>query len=224
MGFSNPVVACDNLINKLRSKGISDERVLEAFRRVPRHLFVDGAMYQQAYDDNALPIGCGQTISQPYVVALMTQLLQLKKDEKILEIGTGSGFQAAILAQFSRRVFTIERQHDLAEAARLRLREMRYENIAFKCGDGTSGWPGHAPYAKIVVTAGAPVIPEDLLEQLETGGRMIIPVGDRAHQELVVYDKTETGFEKHSEGGVVFVPLIGQHGWKEGEKSGNGCN
>lgn len=224
MGFSNPAVACDNLINKLRSKGISDERVLEAFRKVPRHLFVDGAMYQQAYDDNALPIGCGQTISQPYVVALMTQLLQLKKDEKILEIGTGSGFQAAILAQFSRRVFTIERQHDLAEAARLRLRGMHYENIAFKCGDGTSGWPGHAPYAKIVVTAGAPVIPEDLLEQLETGGRMIIPIGDRMHQELVVYDKTETGFEKHSEGGVVFVPLIGQHGWKEGEKADHGCN
>jgi protein-L-isoaspartate(D-aspartate) O-methyltransferase len=218
MEFLNPLIACERLIKILRGKGISDERVLDAFRKVPRHLFVDGAMYAQAYDDNALPIGNGQTISQPYVVALMTQLLQLKKDEKILEIGTGSGFQAAILAQFSRRVFTIERQRNLADAARLRLRKMLYDNIAFKCGDGTSGWPGNAPYCKILVTAGAPVIPEALLNQLETGGRMIIPVGDRIRQELVIYDKTATGFEKHSEGGVVFVPLIGQHGWKEGEK------
>jgi protein-L-isoaspartate(D-aspartate) O-methyltransferase len=218
MEFLNPQIACERLIKILRGKGISDELVLDAFRKVPRHLFVDGAMYSQAYDDNALPIGSGQTISQPYVVALMTQLLQLKKDEKILEIGTGSGFQAAILAQFSRRVFTIERQRELADAARLRLREMHYENIAFKNGDGTSGWPAHAPYTKILVTAGAPVIPEALLEQIETGGRMIIPVGDRTRQELVVYDKTENGYEKHSEGGVVFVPLIGRHGWKEGDK------
>lgn len=219
MEFLNPKIASERLIKILRGKGIADERVLDAFRKVPRHLFVDGAMYSQAYDDNALPIGCGQTISQPYVVALMTQLLQLKKDEKILEIGTGSGFQTAILAQFSRRVFTIERQRELADASRFRLREMGYENIACKSGDGTSGWSAHAPYAKILVTAGAPVIPEALLDQLETGGRMIIPVGDRTLQELVVYDKTENGYEKHNEGGVVFVPLIGQHGWKEGEKA-----
>lgn len=208
----------DWLIKNLREKGITDERVLDAFRNVPRHLFVDGTMYNQAYHDNALPIGYGQTISQPYVVALMTQLLDLKKDEKILEIGTGSGFQTAILAQFSRRVYTIERQPELAELSRKRLKEMGYENIAFKQGDGSSGWAPQGPFAKILVTAGAPVVPEALLEQLETGGRMIIPVGDRTHQELVVYDKTEKGCEKHTEGGVVFVPLIGQHGWKEGGK------
>ena len=213
-----PPKTCEALIKVLREKGITDERVLDAFRKVPRHLFVDGTMFNQAYHDNALPIECGQTISQPYVVALMTQLLSLKKDEKILEIGTGSGFQTAILAQFSRRVYTIERQRELAERSRKRLKEMGYENIAFKQGDGSSGWASQGPFAKILVTAGAPVVPEALLEQLETGGRMIIPVGDRSLQELVVYDKTENGFAKHSEGGVIFVPLIGQHGWKEGEK------
>jgi protein-L-isoaspartate(D-aspartate) O-methyltransferase len=217
MEFLNPRIAGERLIKILRSKGITDERVNDAFGKVPRHLFVDGAMYAQAYDDNALPIGGGQTISQPYVVALMTQLLELKKDEKILEIGTGSGFQTAILAQFSRRVYTVECQRDLAESARRRLRDMGYENIAFKCGDGSTGWPQHAPYAKIIVTAAAPVVPEVLCEQLEQGGRMIIPIGDRSHQELTVYDKTENGFEKRTEGGVVFVPLLGKHGWqKEG--------
>jgi protein-L-isoaspartate(D-aspartate) O-methyltransferase len=214
MEYRTPKSA-ESLVKTLRSKGISDERVLEAFRKVPRHLFVDGAMYAQAYDDDALPIGGGQTISQPYVVALMTQLLELKKDEKILEIGTGSGFQTAILAQFSRRVYTVECQRDLAEISRRRLRDMGYENIAFKHGDGSTGWLQHAPYAKIMVTAAAPVVPEVLIEQLEQGGRMIIPIGDRSHQELTVYDRTEKGLEKRSEGGVIFVPLIGRHGWQQ---------
>ena len=147
----------------------------------------------------------------------MTQLLSLDKDEKILEIGTGSGFQTAVLAQFSRRVYTVERQRELADISRRRLRDMGYENIAFKQGDGSAGWPQHAPFDKILVTAGAPVIPETLLEQLAVGGRMIIPLGDRSLQELTVYDRTEKGFEKRSEGGVVFVPLVGKHGWeKEG--------
>jgi len=215
MEFLNPNIAGERLIKILRSKGITDERILDAFRRVPRHLFVDGAMYAQAYDDNALPIGNGQTISQPYIVALMTQLLELKKDEKILEIGTGSGFQTAILAQFSRRVYTVESQRELAEISRRRLRDMGYENIAFKSGDGSAGWPQHAPYAKIIVTAAAPEIPEVLSDQLEQGGRMIIPIGDRYHQELVVCDRTDHGVEKRSEGGVVFVPLLGKHGWKK---------
>src|SRR5512140_1529184 len=130
----NPKFACERLIRQLRDKGISDDRVLECFRKVPRHLFVDGAMYAQAYDDNALPIGFGQTISQPYIVALMTELLTLKKDEKILEIGTGSGFQTAILAQFSRRIYTIERHRELSENTRKRLRDMGYENVVFKVG------------------------------------------------------------------------------------------
>lgn len=217
MEFLNPRIAGERLIKVLRSKGITDERVLEAFRNVPRHLFVDGAMYSQAYDDNALPIGAGQTISQPYIVALMTQLLSLGKDEKILEIGTGSGFQTAILARFSRRVYTVEYQRELADTARRRLRDMGYENIAFKHGDGSAGWPQHAPYAKILVTAGAPVIPETLCEQLDVGGRMVIPIGDRYSQELIVYDKTEHGVEKRSEGGVIFVPLLGKHGWQKEE-------
>ena len=213
--FLNPKIACDRLIRILREKGITDERVLDAFRKVPRHEFVDGAMYAQAYDDNALPIGFGQTISQPYIVALMTQLLELKKDEKILEIGTGSGFQAAILAQFSRRVYTIERHRELGDSSRKRLREMGYENIVFKIGDGTAGWIQHAPFDKIIVTAGAPVIPQALSEQLAAGGIMLIPTGDRTKQELLVYKKDKQGLSCHSVADVVFVPLIGEHGWED---------
>jgi protein-L-isoaspartate(D-aspartate) O-methyltransferase len=215
MDFSNPDAARERLIKILRSKGITDDRVLDAFRTVPRHEFVDDAMYSQAYDDNALPIGGGQTISQPYIVALMTQLLELKKDEKILEIGTGSGFQTAILAQFSRRVYSVESIRGLAESARKRLRGMGYENIAFKHGDGSAGWSQHAPYEKIMVTAAAPAVPETLALQLGAGGRMVIPIGDRFHQELIVCDKTTKGIEQRSEGGVVFVPLVGRHGWQE---------
>lgn len=210
-----PSIACERLIKKIREKGITDERVLEAFRKVPRHLFVDGAMYAQAYDDNALPIGLGQTISQPSIVALMTQLLKLSKDEKILEIGTGSGFQAAILAQFSRRIYTIERHRELGERSRKRLREMGYENIVFRIGDGSHGWPQWSPFDRIIVTAGAPVTPEVLAKQLAMGGIMIIPAGERKEQELMVYTKTEEGLVAQSAGKVVFVPLIGEHGWQQ---------
>ncbi|MBN2036861.1 MAG: protein-L-isoaspartate(D-aspartate) O-methyltransferase [Chitinispirillaceae bacterium] len=215
MNHLNPQIAGERLIKTLVAKGISDQRVLDAFRRVPRHLFVDGAMYAQAYDDNALPIGYGQTISQPYVVALMTERLSLGRDDKILEIGTGSGFQTAILAQFSRRVYTIERQRELADVSRKRLRDMGYQNIAFKQGDGTTGWVQHAPFDRILVTAAAPVVPDVLLDQLALHGRMIIPVGDRFHQELSIYINNEKGIEKQTECGVVFVPLIGKHGWNE---------
>jgi protein-L-isoaspartate(D-aspartate) O-methyltransferase len=208
-----PEIARERLIKKLREKGVSDERVLEAFRAVERHKFVDGMFYSQAYDDNALPIGSGQTISQPSVVALMTQLLRLGKDDKILEIGTGSGFQTAILAQFSRRVYTIERRRDLGDAARKRLRDLGYENIVFKIGDGSHGWPQHAPYDRIIVTAGAPVLPPSLAEQLSVGGIMIVPAGEKQYQELEIYDKSAQGLNKKSAGGVVFVPLIGQEGW-----------
>ncbi len=221
MEFLNPEVARKRLIKILREKGISDERVLEAFDKVPRHLFVDGAMYAQAYDDNALPIGFGQTISQPYIVALMTELLNLGKDEKILEIGTGSGFQTALLAQFSRRVYTIERNRELGEIARKRLREMGYLNIIFKIGDGSLGWQQHAPFDKIVVTAGAPVIPSALIEQLAVNGRMVIPIGERYQQDLIVYSKKEKGFEQYSTANVVFVPLVGEQGWKENNTEDN---
>ncbi|MDR0330378.1 MAG: protein-L-isoaspartate(D-aspartate) O-methyltransferase [Chitinispirillales bacterium] len=206
-------IGCERLIVKLREGGITDERVLEAFRKVPRHLFVDNPI--QAYDDVALSIGSGQTISQPTVVAQMTQLLELGKDQKILEIGTGSGFQAAILAQFSRRVYTVERHRELGDKARLRRREPGYANVTFKVGDGTCGWIQHSPFDRIIVTAGAPVTPESLSAQLTTGGIMIIPTGGRSAQELMVYKKTDGGLESQSAGQVVFVPLIGQHGWKE---------
>ena len=209
-----PEIARQRLVKKLREKGISDEHVLDAFRTVPRHLFVDSMLYSQAYDDNALPIGSGQTISQPFVVALMTQLLSLGKDDKILEIGTGSGFQTAVLAQFSRRVYTIERNRDLGDAARKRLREMGYENVVFKVGDGSHGWQGNAPFDRIIVTAGAPVLPPSLAGQLSDGGIMVVPVGDKQYQELQRFEKTESGLKKTSAGGVVFVPLIGQVGWE----------
>jgi len=216
MEFLDPHVAVERLIKVLRANGIADRRILDAFRKVPRHLFVDGAMYAQAYDDNALPIGFGQTISQPTIVARMTELLDLRKDEKVLEIGTGSGFQTAILAQFTIRIYSIENIGDLSIAARQRLRSMGYQNIVFRHGDGSLGWAQHAPYAKILVTAAAPVAPAALCEQLEIGGRMVIPVGDHQQQEIEVYDRTEKGFEKRSEGAVVFVPLVGKQGWHQG--------
>jgi protein-L-isoaspartate(D-aspartate) O-methyltransferase len=211
--YLKPEIACEKLIKTLRSKGIKDERVLEAFRKIPRHDFVDPALFEQAYDDNALPIGVGQTISQPYVVALMTQLLELKDNEKILEIGTGSGFQAAVLAQFSKRVYTIERHRKLGDRARILLRKLGYPNIVFKIGDGTKGWQQHGPFDKIIVTAGAPALPRDLINQLTLNGRLVIPSGDRATQKLEIYDKRENAIEKSVAGNVVFVPLIGQNGW-----------
>ena len=217
--YLKPEIACEKLIKTLRAKGINDEDVLDAFRKVPRHLFIDEALFEQAYDDNALPIGLGQTISQPFIVALMTQSLKLKKgaNEKMLEIGTGSGFQAAILAQFSQRVYTIERNRELSERARKKLRKMGYENIVFKIGDGTRGWQQHGPFDKIIVTAGAPSVPQELIDQLADGGIMIIPAGDKWVQDLEIYHKKEKNIEKSSAGDVIFVPLIGQHGWEEGK-------
>ncbi|MDR3013327.1 MAG: protein-L-isoaspartate(D-aspartate) O-methyltransferase [Chitinispirillales bacterium] len=210
----DPKIACERLIDKLREDGITDERVLDTFRKAPRHRFVTDP---RAYDNIALAIGSGQTISQPYIVALMTQLLELnEKDLKILEIGTGSGFQTAILAQFSRRVYSIERHRELGDKARLLLREMGYENIVFKIGDGTCGWPQWSPFDRIIVTAGAPVTPESLADQLAVGGIMVIPVGDSSVQDLMVYEKKEDGLKiKYMAGKVVFVPLIGQQGWNE---------
>jgi protein-L-isoaspartate(D-aspartate) O-methyltransferase len=215
MEHLNPQIGQQRLIKILREQGIADERVLDAFSKVPRHLFVDGAMYAQAYDDNALPIGYGQTISQPYIVALMTEHLRLEKDEKILEIGTGSGFQTAILAQFSRRIYTIERHRELGDIARKRLREMGYQNIVFKTGDGSIGWPQNSPFDKIIVTAGAPVVPKTLIEQLSNKGLMIIPTGNQQSQDLEVYEKDGSNLRHYSAAKVVFVPLIGNQGWNE---------
>jgi len=200
---------------QLIRRGIHDERVLNAMRKVPRHLFVSQDLVDEAYNDYPLPIGYGQTISQPYMVALMTEALELKEDDKVLEIGTGSGYQTAILAELCKEVYTIERILPLLERAKEILKKLGYTNIHFKAGDGTLGWPENKPYDAIIVTAGAPKIPQPLLDQLAEGGRLVIPVGDRFSQELIKVTKVEGEFIRENLGGCRFVDLIGIHGWKE---------
>ncbi len=200
------------LIEVLRGKGITDETVLNAMSRVERHLFVDPMYINKAYDDNALPIGSQQTISQPYTVAFMTQSLKLTKDMKVLEIGTGSGYQAAVLAMIGCRVFTIERHISLLNNARRILEGLNLRIVA-KGGDGTIGWSEHAPYDAIIVTAGAPNVPDSLVNQLKEGGRLAIPVGGREAQQLVVGTKINGILEKQIVEGFKFVPLIGKNGW-----------
>ena len=201
---------------QLEPRKIKDQRVLEAMRKVPRHKFVPERMRREAYDDHPLPIGEGQTISQPYMVAIMTELLELRGEEKVLEIGTGSGYQLAILAELARAAFSVERFGPLADQSRTRLRELGYRNIEIRTGDGTLGWPEHAPFAGIIVTAGAPRIPPPLIEQLSEGGRLVIPVGEERHQELYRVVKEGGGTRKEYFGGCVFVPLVGEHGWEIG--------
>ena len=198
---------------QLVPRGISDPRVLEAFGSVPRHVFVPGPFDVSSYADRPLPIGEGQTISQPYMVALMTECLRLKGGEKVLEVGTGSGYQAAILAELCGRVYTIEREKRLLERARTILRQEGYDNIEFKCGDGTVGWKEAAPYDGIIVTAGAPYVPEALKDQLAEGGRLVIPVGGQYGQMLVVLTRRGRDFTQDSVCGCIFVPLIGEDGW-----------
>ena len=200
---------------QLKGRGIRDEKVLGAMREVPRHKFVGKNQEGSAYTDHPLPIGKGQTISQPYMVALMTQCLELKGDEKVLEIGTGSGYQVAILAELAKEVYSLERIEGLARKAAKILQEMGYANIKFKVGDGTKGWEEHSPYQGIMVTAGSPDIPPALVDQLAEGGRMVIPIGDSFSQELVVVRKQRGKVEKENICGCVFVPLIGEFGWKE---------
>jgi len=201
---------------QLERRKIKDQRVLEAMRKVPRHKFVPERMRGEAYDDHPLPIGEGQTISQPYMVAIMTELLELRGEEKVLEIGTGSGYQLAILAELARETFSVERFGPLAEQSRDRLRELGYRNIEIRTGDGTLGWPERAPFDGIIVTAGAPRIPLPLIEQLSEGGRLVIPVGEERHQELYRVVKEGGGTRKEYFGGCVFVPLVGEHGWDMG--------
>lgn len=201
--------------NQLIPRGISDKRVLEAMAKVQRHLFVDEALEGEAYNDHPLPIGHRQTISQPYIVALMTEALELKGHEKTLEIGTGSGYQTAILAELSRMVYTIERIRPLMENARRLLERLGYSNIYFKAFDGTMGWKGFEPFDAIIVTAGAPRIPEPLKDQLAEGGRMIIPVGNKFSQDLIRVSRVKDSFREKNLGGCRFVDLIGTHGWKE---------
>lgn len=201
--------------NQLIPRGITDKGVLEAMGKIPRHLFVEEALVGEAYNDHPLPIGHQQTISQPYIVALMTQALQLTGKEKTLEIGTGSGYQTAILAELSERVYTIERVRSLMEKARDLLAELGFTNVIFSAFDGTLGWREYMPYNAIMVTAGAPKIPETLCDQLADGGRMIIPIGDRFSQELIKIIKRKDRYQEKNLGGCRFVDLIGVHGWEE---------
>jgi len=196
-------------------RGIKDPRVVAVMKKVPRHLFISESLRSQAYEDHPLPIEEKQTISQPYIVALMTEALQLKGHEKVLEIGTGSGYQTAILAELADKVFTIERIPSLAEKARKKLEELGYKNIVYRIGDGTLGWPEEAPFDGILVSAAAPSIPQPLIDQLAMGGRLIIPVGDRLSQELVLVERVPEGIRKSFLGGVRFVDLIGKWGWSE---------
>jgi len=200
---------------QLAARGIRNPKVLEAFARVPRHRFVDEALQSRAYGDHALPIGGGQTISQPYMVALMTEALSLSGGEKILEIGTGSGYQTAILAEFTPRLFSIERDPEISRMAAARLASLGYTNVILKTGDGTLGWPEHAPFDRILVTAGAPGVPGSLLEQLGDPGRFVLPVGDRELQTLEVIDKVGGKVTRRKLVECAFVPLLGQEGWDD---------
>jgi len=203
--------------SQLRSRGIKDARVLKAMESVPRHLFVDEGLKDQAYSDSPLPIGENQTISQPYIVALMTEALELTGRDKVLEIGTGSGYQTAILAELAERVLSIERIAFLASRARKLIESLNYFNVAIRVGDGTLGWKDEAPFDGILVAAGSPEIPKTLIEQLAVGGRLVIPVGDRSSQQLIRVTR-KSGDVKDLKiedlGGCRFVNLIGEYGWQ----------
>ena len=203
---------CAEMIAVIAGRGVTDPRVLAAMRSVPRHAFVPEAFAVRSYDDTALPIGDGQTISQPYTVAFMTAALAVKEGDKILEIGTGSGYQAAVMAAMGARVFSIERNHGLLARARTVLEQQKFR-VATRVGDGTVGWNEHAPYNGIIVTAAAPDIPEPLLQQLADGGHLVIPVGEMEMQAVVICTRRGDTFLRREEQGFKFVPLIGKIGW-----------
>jgi protein-L-isoaspartate(D-aspartate) O-methyltransferase len=205
----------ERMVERLREHyGIRDLKVLEAIRHVPRHFFVSEALRGRAYGDHALPINFNQTISQPFIVARMTELLELDKNSRILEIGAGSGYQTAVLAYLAGQVYSIERIGELAREAQARIRELGIYNATVKAFDGTLGWSAHGPYEGILVAAGGPRIPNPLVTQLKIGGRLVIPIGEtRESQKLVRVVKTESGHRSEDHGPCQFVPLIGQHGW-----------
>jgi protein-L-isoaspartate(D-aspartate) O-methyltransferase len=206
--------ARQSLLNSL-DREIADNRVVDAMRRVPREAFVPQEQYHAAYDDRPLSIGFGQTISQPFIVALMVQALELRGDEKVLELGTGSGYEAAILAELAQKVVTVECIPELAEAARQVLDKLDYSNIEVHVAGRTLGWPEGAPYDAIIVSAGAPTVPQALVEQLTWNGRLVIPVGSRWQQELLRVTKLRKGNEIENLGGCYFVPLIGEGAWED---------
>ena len=207
------------MVELIKSRGVRDPLVLQAMAKIPRHLFVPSHLRDEAYADYPLAIGEGQTISQPYIVALMTEALELSSESKVLEIGTGSGYQAAILAEIAKEVYSVERLPSLAERAEELLKQLGYNNVYIKVANGTMGWPEHAPYDAIIVTAAAPSLPSLLLEQLKVGGRLVIPVGGAYSQELLKVVKTDPhgNYTTRSLGGCVFVKLYGKYGWKKKE-------
>lgn len=208
--------ARENMVNnQLIDRGIKDTFILDAFRTVPRHEFVSKEYIGDAYKDSPLPIGEKQTISQPYMVALMTAQLGLTGKERVLEVGTGSGYQTAVLAELAQKVFSIERLASLYETAKTHLKSLGYTNIETKVADGSLGWSEHAPYDSIIVTAAAPEIPASLIPQLKVGGKLVIPIGERFSQSLIVSTKHEDEVETKIICGCIFVPLVGELGWKE---------
>lgn len=206
----------ERMIQNLRDfYKIADEHVLEAMRRTPRHLFVPEALKAQAYKDNALPIASNQTISQPFIVARMTELLELNTQSKVLEIGSGSGYQTVILAQLARKVYAIERVAQLVGEMKSRLQYFGIQNVELQCADGTRGWLAHAPFDAILVAAGSPNIPQPLLNQLKIGGKLVLPVGqDQKTQNLIRVTRAAKDFQTENFGACAFVPLIGEHGWQ----------
>ena len=211
----DPVRSRERMVREqIEARGVSDRAVLDAMRSLPRHLFVEEALASKAYSDGPLPIGEGQTISQPYIVALMSELLRVEPGMKVLEIGTGSGYQAAVLAHMGCDVYTVERIKKLFFNARKRFLDMRMFSVKLKLDDGTVGWPDEAPFDRIIVTAGGPSVPEPLVAQLADSGRMLIPVGEgRRHQSLILVEKKDGQVTRTDKGGVAFVDLVGKHGW-----------
>lgn len=211
----DPVRLRERMVREqIEARGVTDKTVLNAMRKLPRHLFVEEALANKAYTDGPLPIGEGQTISQPYIVALMSELLEVEPGMKVLEIGTGSGYQAAVLAEMGAEVFTVERIKKLFFAARKRFMDMRMFSVKLKLDDGTMGWPEEAPYDRIIVTAGGPEVPEPLVEQLADPGRMVIPVGvSKRSQTLILIEKRDGEVIRTNKGSCAFVDLVGTHGW-----------
>lgn len=203
------------MVARLRKQRIRDERVLAALEKIPRHLFVPEALRSHAYGDHALPIDFAQTISQPYIVARETELLEITKQDRVLEIGAGSGYQTAVLAQVAGQVFALERLPELARAAQQRLRDLGIYNATIKCFDGTYGWNEFAPYRGILVAAGAPAVPQSLVNQLSVGGHLVIPVGSEKEQRLLRLTRTEDGTQTEDCGPCQFVKLIGKYGWEK---------
>ena len=202
---------------QLKTRGIISTQVIAAMAKVPREKFIDSKNIKEAYNDGPIAIGSGQTISQPYMVAMMTEALCLKKGDKVLEIGTGSGYQAAVLSEIIKDIYSIERISPLAHKAQMVLKALGYGNVIIKVADGTLGWPEEAPFEGIIVTSGAPKVPEILLQQLSIGGRLIIPVGNRSHQRLMRITRTADDYTSEEMLSCVFVPLIGEYGWQEDE-------